>query len=165
MELTLKQQTEAFLWSFVLGAIVALIYIIIAVIRVISPPSKIQLFVGDMLFMVFSALLNFLFAVAFTEGNVRFYTIFAELISFFAIYLTLGRIAKKTAHIVFRFISAVLRKISYPVIKLITVVSSFLREKCFIMLKKAKKIKKVRFFPLHCRYKMLYNVNDKSSER
>lgn len=165
MELTLKQQTEAFLWSFVLGAVVALIYIIIAVIRVISPPSKLQLFVGDVLFMVFAALLNFLFAVAFTEGNVRFYTIFSELISFFVIYLTLGKAAKKTAHIIFRFISAVLRKISYPLIKLINTISSFLREKCFIMLKKVKKIKKVRFFPLHCRYKMLYNVNDKSSER
>lgn len=165
MELTLKQQSEAFLWSFVLGVAVALIYIIIAVIRVISPPSKVQLFVGDVLFMVFAALLNFLFAVAFTEGNVRFYTIFAELISFFVIYLTLGKAAKKTAHIVFRFISAVLRKISYPLIKLINTISSFLREKCFILLKKAKKIKKVRFFPLHCRYKMLYNVNDKSSRR
>ncbi|MDD6488193.1 MAG: spore cortex biosynthesis protein YabQ [Clostridia bacterium] len=165
MELTLRQQTEAFLWSFVLGIIVALIYTVISVIRVISPPSKIQLFVGDVLFMVFSALLNFLFAVAFTEGNLRFYTIFAELISFFAIHLTLGRVAKKTAHIIFRFISAILRKISYPVIKLINAFLSFLREKCSVMLKKAKKIKKVRFFPLHCRYKMLYNVNDKSSER
>ena len=165
MELTLKQQTEAFLWSFVLGVIVSLIYVIIVVIRVISPPSKIQLFVGDVLFMVFAALLNFLFAVAFTEGNIRFYTIFAELISFFAIHLTVGRLAKKTAYIVFHFISAVFRRITRPLTKKINVILSFLGEKCSILLKKAKKIKKVRFFPLHCRYKMLYNVNDKSSRR
>ena len=165
MELTLRQQTEAFLWSFALGAVIAVIYIIISVIRVISPPSKIQLFVGDVLFMVLSALLNFLFAVAFTEGNVRFYTIFAELLSFFAIYLTLGKVAQKTAYIVFRFLRTIFRKITNPITRLINAISSFLGKKCSFLVKKAKKIKKVRFFLLHCRYKMLYNVNDKSSKR
>lgn len=165
MELTLKQQTEAFLWSFVLGAVISVIYTVVAVIRVISPPSKKQLFVSDLLFMVIAALMNFIFAVAFTEGKVRFYTIFAETISFFAIYFTVGKLAGRAAKSIFRFISTVLYKITHPVIFFVGKIILLFKEKCILLLKKVKKIKKVHLFPLHCQHKVLYNNSVKSTKR
>lgn len=165
MELTAQQQTMAFLWSFVLGAVLAAVYTVAALIKVLSPPTKIQLFVGDVLFMVFAAILNFLFATALTEGNVRFYTVFAELVSFLAIYLTVGRILKKIINTVYKWISAFFRKITAPLTAFSARLSSSLRKKYSFMLKKVKKSEKVRRFPLHCQHNMLYNTNDKSAKR
>lgn len=165
MELTLEQQTIAFLWSFVLGAALTMVYIIIAVIRLLSPPTKLQLFVGDVLFMVFSALVNFLFATSFTEGNVRFYTIFAEIVSFIVIYLTIGRLIKKTVHTIYKCVSVIFYKITSPIVILIRKFVTIAEKGCTFMLKKVKKLKKVHRFPLHCQRKLLYNTNDKSAKR
>ncbi len=164
MEITLKQQTIAFLWSFVLGIILVLVYIIVAVIRTLSPPNKIQMFIGDVLFMVFAAIINFLFATAFTEGNVRFYTIFAELLAFFTIYLTVGKIIKKVIFVIYVRTEMIIKKIMLPLRAFIGGIFSSIIKKCSFMLKKVKKSKKVRHFPLHCRHKVLYN-NDKSVRR
>lgn len=139
-------------------------YIIIAVIRILSPPSKLQLFVSDVAFMLFAAVLTFLFATAFTEGNVRFYTIFAELTSFLIIYLTIGRFIKKVTKAVYHWLCCFFFKITKPFRTLLKKICSFLIGKIRIMLKKAKKIKKVGRFPLHYQRKVLYN-NDKSVRR
>ncbi len=40
MELTLEAQTQAFIYSCVLGVILAVIYTAIGIIKIISPPSK-----------------------------------------------------------------------------------------------------------------------------
>lgn len=165
MELTLEQQTMAFLWSFVLGVVLAVVYITVSVIRVLSPPTRIQLFISDILFMVFSAIMNFLFACAFTEGKVRFYTIFAELVSFIILYLTLGRGIKKIVGIVYKWISSFFRKITKPISNFIGKSVTFAEKKFAFMLKKVKKSKKSRHFPLHCQHRMLYNTNDKSVKR
>ena len=165
MELTLEQQTIAFLWSFVLGAVLTMVYIVIVVIRLLSPPTNLQLFVSDVLFMVFSALANFLIATAFTEGNVRFYTIFAEIVSFVAIYLTVGRLVKKTVHTIYKFVSVIFYKITSPVVRLFRKFVTVAEKGCTFLLKKVKKLKKVHRFPLHCQRKLLYNTNDKSAKR
>ena len=47
MELTLEAQTQAFIYSCVLGVILAVIYTAIGIIKIISPPSKKLLFVMD----------------------------------------------------------------------------------------------------------------------
>lgn len=104
MEQTLEQQSTAFLWSFVLGAVLAVIYIIIVAVRTISPPGRVHLFISDFLFMTATGLLNFIFAVSQTEGSVRYYTIIAEIISFSLFYFTIGRMIKKLFRIAVYYI-------------------------------------------------------------
>ena len=69
MELTTQQQTMAFFWAFLLGAALEIVYFAMIILRTASPPGKIAVFVGDTLYMLFVALLNFLFAVSQTEGK------------------------------------------------------------------------------------------------
>ncbi|MBR2176507.1 MAG: spore cortex biosynthesis protein YabQ [Clostridia bacterium] len=95
MELTTQQQTMAFFWAFLLGAALEIVYFAMIILRTASPPGKIAVFVGDTLYMLFVALLNFLFAVSQTEGKIRLYVIFAECLSFGLLYFTVGRWLKQ----------------------------------------------------------------------
>ncbi len=94
MELTTEQQTTAFLWAFVLGAVIEGAYFLLALYREIVQPGKISIIVTDFLFMfsVFGA--NYFYAVAMTEGKVRFYVMFAQIVSFAGLYFPLGRTIK-----------------------------------------------------------------------
>ncbi len=87
MELTTQQQTNAFLWAFAAGVVIALIYIAMELVRMIFSASRLHIFIGDMIFAFSAFLINFLYAVAMTEGKVRAYVIAAELISFILIYI------------------------------------------------------------------------------
>ncbi len=139
MELTLYEQVNSFWWSFVLGALLTAVYIVVMVVRELSPPSKSLLVTGDILFMVFAAFVNFLFAAALTNGIVRFYTIFAECISFVLIYFTIGRVLKRSAAVVFGILCRIYHFISDPICNLIRKVTCSLKKKCKIILKKTKK--------------------------
>lgn len=102
MELTTIQQTTAFLWAFVLGAVIAAVYFIYSVIREVFMSGKVTVFFADMLFMIFVFVLNFLFAVGTTEGKVRLYVIMSEIIVFILLYLLIGRRIKNTAFRIIR---------------------------------------------------------------
>ncbi len=92
MQQTLDEQTGIFLWSFVLGAVLGVIYTLLAIARAWSPPSPRQWIVGDLLFMAIAAMLNFLFALSQTYGRIRGYVLAAELVTFFLLYGTVGRL-------------------------------------------------------------------------
>ncbi len=91
MQLTTQQQTAAFLWAFLLGLGISVLYTAISIIRTLSTPSKIQLFISDTLFMIIVSLLNVIFSISQTEGKIRFYVIAAELISFIIWYISVHR--------------------------------------------------------------------------
>lgn len=139
MELTLYEQIGSFLWSFVLGAVLTAVYIVVIVIRELSPPNKFSLMVSDILLMVFAAFVNFLFAAALTNGIVRFYTIFAECVSFALIYFTIGRFLKKSAALIFKILCKMYHFVYDPVCNLIRKLTFRLKKKCKIILKKIKK--------------------------
>ncbi len=91
LQLTTAQQTAAFLWAFIPGALLGLLYVIIRSFRIISPPGALQLFLGDVLFMLTAGIVNSLYAVSQTEGKVRLYVLAAQGISFFVVYFFVGR--------------------------------------------------------------------------
>lgn len=94
MELTTAQQTTAFLWAFVLGAGLELIYFMISSFRAAFPPTKMQMFIGDFIYSLLAFVINFIYATAMTEGKIRLYVVIAEIIVFLLLYLTLGRTIK-----------------------------------------------------------------------
>ncbi len=103
MELTTQQQTGAFLWAFVLGAAAEIIYFVIAAFREAFPPGKIQMWIGDFLYIFAVFVGNFIYAVAMTEGKIRFYVLSAEMISFILLYFGIGRTIKC-------FVGSIIRK-------------------------------------------------------
>ena len=141
MELTLSQQTVIFLWSFLLGAILAGIYTVIAVIRVLSPPGKYMLFFSDLLFMLAGGFVNFIFALSCTNGMIRGYSLFFFFFVFCALYFTLGRLIRRSSFMIYDLLRRGIKKVFSPVCRLIH--SIFLRTgaKCKILLKKFKKNK------------------------
>lgn len=112
MEITLYSQTITFLWSFAIGAALTIIYIITDTAREISPPDKIMLFAEDMLFTLIVSAVNLFFAIARTQGYIRWYVITAQVISFLAIYFTVGKLLKKILKAVMKWIKFCKRKIS-----------------------------------------------------
>ncbi len=116
MQLTTAQQTAAFLWAFVPGALIGLLYLLLNIIRIMSPPAAWQIFIGDILFMLAAGLINSVYAISQTEGKVRLYVIAAELISFSAVYFIGGKPVIRFV----RYISSVIIKIKQRLLRKIT---------------------------------------------
>ena len=139
MELTTQQQTTAFLWAFLLGAVIEVIYLIIASVRAAVPPDKTHIFIVDLLFMLSVSCLNMLYAISQTEGKVRLYVIFAETLSFVALYFTLGRFLKqKFAKLVLGIITIYNGQTKKAVKKYIQM-SSYFKQKYGTLHRKEKK--------------------------
>ncbi len=132
MELTTEQQTTAFLWAFLLGAIIELLYTAICAVRVVSPPTKIQLFIGDVLFMVIVAILNSMYAISQTEGKVRLYVIAAELISYVVLYFSISRYVIRGLSAAIGFVGALTNRIFEGVKRKVIKITGYFKEKCII---------------------------------
>ena len=116
MQITNFQQTTAFLWAFVLGAGIAVIYTVIRSVRIVLPPTQLQLFAGDMLFMIFVCIVNTLYAISLTEGRIRLYFVFSELVGYILIYIFPGRFFIKGLIVVVRFLVNLRHNISEKII-------------------------------------------------
>lgn len=132
MELTTGQQTTAFLWAFLLGGIIEMLYTAICAVRVVSPPTKIQLFIGDVIFMIITAILNTLYAILQTEGKVRLYVIAAEIIAYAILYFSVSRYVIKVLSAAILFVRRIKNHIfDYIKIKVRKITNHF-KEKCKI---------------------------------
>lgn len=118
MELTLSEQTQAFIYSCVLGAILAVIYTAMGIIKIMSPPGKRLLFFMDLIFMLVCTFATFMFSVAMTWGSLRYYVIFGELVGFFLFYLTVGELILKCSEAITSFLSKVYFFVTSPFRKL-----------------------------------------------
>ena len=105
MELTLQSQTITFLWSFALGAGLTVIYIFMDSARELSPPDKIVIFAEDMIFSFIVSAVNLFFAIARTQGYIRWYVITAQVISFILIYFTVGKLIKNIYKIFTKYVA------------------------------------------------------------
>ena len=130
MELTTQQQTIAFLWAFLLGAIIEILYTLICAVRVVSPPTRLQLFIGDVLFMLIAAMLNTLYAISQTEGKVRLYVIAAEIIAYVILYFSIGRFMIKGLSAAISFTSGVSHNFFVFIRVKSMKIISFLKKKC-----------------------------------
>lgn len=130
MEQTIHQQSTAFLLSLVLGLVIAVIYTFAAMVRIVSPPSKLQLFISDILFMIMAGFMNLIFAVSQTEGSLRYYTAAAELISFFLFYLTIGKFLCRMSGFIFSAVCSFVQFIFKPIRNLAGKTTVYLKRKC-----------------------------------
>lgn len=145
MQPTILEQTMVFLRAFGAGAVIAAVYIIIACVRAVSKPDKILLFFEDLLFSLFAGAVSFIFSLGTSGGQLRGYTIVAELTAFFALYLTLGKLLVRSADRISRMICSFVNWIISPVKKSLgKIISAITAKLNKIYRKMHKNLKKIK---------------------
>lgn len=95
MEVTIEMEYHCLLWSFVLGVFLYGVYEVFRIIRRIFSNTFLSNFICDILFMTVAGFSVFTFALGFSSGVVRWYTIFACVFSFVILRITIGRLTGK----------------------------------------------------------------------
>lgn len=90
MELFLSNQTFTFLEAFLLGTILAIIYDILREIRIKSKARIIGCAIYDLLFFIILIVLFFVFTVARSQGELRFFVVLAVTLGFILYFFTLS---------------------------------------------------------------------------
>ncbi|MCI6496501.1 MAG: spore cortex biosynthesis protein YabQ [Anaeromassilibacillus sp.] len=129
MEVTIEMEYHCLLWSFVLGAFVYGEYEVFRLIRRIFSNSFISNFVCDILFMTAAGFSVFTFALGFSSGVVRWYTIFACAFSFAVLRMTIGQLTGKLYGFIFK-----------AAVKISTAVKNFFQKFLKILLKNISKM-------------------------
>ncbi len=122
MWLSLSEQTAYFLWSLLLGAVLAVAYDLVRAMRMLLRAGRVHVLISDVLFFVFCGVCTSLFALPFNKGDVRGFIIFGETVGFLAYRLTLGSIMGK----IYAKLSVILRKIVQKICKILENIFSFL---------------------------------------
>ena len=91
----MAQQTNVFLHSFLLGGILYFVDLLFETGRCIAPPGKYRVLAEDVIWMLIAALTNFLFALAYTNGVIRLYSVLAQLSVIILLHLTFGRLFRR----------------------------------------------------------------------
>lgn len=104
MEWTNGSQLYDLLLSCGLGFLLGAYYDVFRVFRLALKSGKRALFLQDVFFFASAAVVTFLFALAVTDGQLRFYLFGGEGAGFAAYYFTIGRL-------VMRFAGAVIRAV------------------------------------------------------
>ena len=80
-----------------LGFLLGAFYDVFRVIRLLMRPSAKEVFFQDLLFFALSSVVTFLFALAVTGGELRFYLFLGLVTGFMAYYFTIGRAVMRCA--------------------------------------------------------------------
>ncbi|MED9968887.1 MAG: spore cortex biosynthesis protein YabQ [Ruminococcus sp.] len=107
MELTFAVQSAAFLYSLLPGVLIGVIYGLFKLLRTVFNFSNVMTFAADIAFMIISAVLIYLYILAFLSGYVRLYLLPGILAGFLAYRLTLGKLLCK----VYRPFFALLKRV------------------------------------------------------
>ncbi len=91
MEYTFAQQSAAFFHSLILGVVLWCVYQGVILLRLYFYEKKSLVAFLDIVFFLTACIFTFLLALAYLNGSVRFYMILGELLSFFALHITVGR--------------------------------------------------------------------------
>lgn len=131
MMLTDPQQTSAFLWAFVFGVIIAVIYTLLISIRSSFDMPVYTVVLTDTIFSVSVCAANFIYALAFTDSAVRLYVILSQTAGFLLFYLLVGRFIKRFCVYIVGIISEKILKIRRRIWNLIfsTVRTQHLKKK------------------------------------
>ncbi len=106
MEWTNGSQVYDLLLSCGLGFLLGAYYDVFRVLRLALKSGKRAIFFQDVFFFASAAVITFLFALAVTDGQLRFYVFLGEGAGFAAYYFTIGRMVMRFAGVAIR---AVLR--------------------------------------------------------
>lgn len=95
----------AFLYSFLVGAFIGLLYDLFRVSRVLLGRGRLKVFFEDLVFCLMSAVVLCVFVFNTTMGMVRLFAFCGVAVGFFLYYFTLGRLTVGLARVVKRAVS------------------------------------------------------------
>lgn len=125
MEQSFAVQSTAFLYSLPLGAVLGVIYGIIALLRKTLNLKKGTVIALDITFMLLCAVSIFYFSLGFLDGYIRVYVIFGAGLGFFIYRLTIGRLLQRILNPIIswiiRIIVAIFTKIKLIAKKLLKI--------------------------------------------
>lgn len=104
MGTTLASQIMIFLFSFVLGSFLGLIFDIFKVVNSILEKNLKRVFFEDILYFILSAFATFIYVLIVNMGEIRFYILSGEIIGWLIYRFTFGRLIYKFILIITRFL-------------------------------------------------------------
>lgn len=108
MEQSFAVQSTAFLYSLPLGAVLGIIYGIIALLRKTLNLKKGTVIALDITFMLLCAVSIFYFSLGFLDGYIRVYVIFGAGLGFFIYRLTIGRLLQRILNPIISWIKRII---------------------------------------------------------
>ena len=111
MEQSFAVQSTAFLYSLPLGAVLGIIYGIIALLRKTLNLKKGTVIALDITFMLLCAVSIFYFSLGFLDGYIRVYVIFGAGLGFFIYRLTIGRLLQRILNPILSWIKRIIMAI------------------------------------------------------
>ncbi len=94
------------MYSIVCGGVVAVVYDLFRLLRVLFFKNKVGFFICDFLFAVISGFLSVMFSIGFSRGSTRYFIIIGELLGFLFYRLTIGRFTVRIFEFIFAKLSA-----------------------------------------------------------
>ena len=152
--ISLSTQTKGFLFSLGFGVILGVFYDALRIIRLTLTEKKAFIPVFDIIFTLTAAVASFLFFLTVTDGEIRLYILFGELLGFTVYYLAFGIIAV-------RFCEKAALKIKSIIIKIFAFIFSPFAKLCRLLRKTLKKVCKNTKILLQKDKALLYNLTDK----
>lgn len=108
MEQSFAVQSTAFLYSLPLGAVLGVIYGIIALLRKTLNLKKGTVIALDITFMLLCAVSIFYFSLGFLDGYIRVYVIFGVGLGFFIYRFTIGRLLQRILNPIISWIKRII---------------------------------------------------------
>lgn len=107
MELSQFSQPQIFLFAVLAGILTGILYDVFRLLRTAGLNSLLHTVIQDIVFMCCFAVIAFLFAIAFNQGEVRFFTLLGHICGLLAYRYTIGILTGR----LFESIACLLRKI------------------------------------------------------
>lgn len=117
MELTFAQQSEAFIYSLILGVGFGIIYAPFKMFRLAFCLKKSSIIAVDIIYMLCVSIIIYYFSLVFIMGYVRIYIFAGSLLGFLAYRLTLGRVFSRIYVPVIKFLKRIINKIMHKLKK------------------------------------------------
>ena len=118
MTISLAGQTTAFLYSCALGAALCAVYDVFRAIRMFFLPGRILVAFLDILYFFLAAVFTFAFFMAVSQGEIRGYLYFGELIGWLLYYETIGSWLLRLQNKLFAILRRIGKKVVVPFCRL-----------------------------------------------
>ena len=146
MENTFLDPSTSFLIAAGLGFCFSLIYDVFRILRLLTKPKAVAIFIEDIIFALICAILTFGLLLVRCNGEIRWFIFAGELCGFLTCRLTLSRLIYSMADLIIKFIKTIFRMIKKyiwnPIMKLKLKINIFIIacfKKILNILKKALK--------------------------
>lgn len=111
MEIDFYIQSQAFIYSLLIGAGLGALYGAFKFIRIAFLSSKTAVIISDIVFMLIASVALFFYSLAMLYGYVRIYVVFGALCSFLAYRFSLGKLISRIYCPIINALNVVIQKI------------------------------------------------------